>query len=254
MTSAGELSSYADIKPIAARFNLSVPGAQMPREKALELRRGYFAATSFNDYCVGLLLDALESSGRANETIVVLWGDHGWQLGDHSDWTKHTNFESVVRAPLLIRAPGYTASAGKVTQAFTQHIDIAPTLLELAGLPPQGGFQGVSLIPLLVNPDLTELPGRGPYAYSQYPRATTACSPPALYCDYPHAMGYTIRTPEWRYTEWVGYNNNTFTPNWTVPYNEHRGNWAWAEVNRLTTVLVLRTCIVRSHPFACAAL
>ena len=79
-TGWGELRAYADIAPIAARENLTRPGAQMPLAKALELRRGYLAAVSFNDYLVGQVLAALEASGHANDTVVVLWGDHGWNL------------------------------------------------------------------------------------------------------------------------------------------------------------------------------
>jgi iduronate 2-sulfatase len=229
-TGWGEIAAYSDIYPIAKGLNLSVPGAQMPQAKALELRRGYLAATSYNDWCVGQVLAALDASGHANDTVVVLWGDHGWQLGDHSDWTKHTNFESVVRAPLLIRSPDHAAtSAGKAVRALTQHLDIGPTLLELAGLPPVPTFQGESLVPLLLDPTLPALPAR-PYAYAQYPRKTTPCSPPELYCDIPHAMGYTVRTPEWRYTEWVAYNNITYTPRWDVPFPGNYASRVWREL------------------------
>ena len=230
-TAWGELSGYADIKPIAEKMNLTVPGAQMPTKKALELRRAYYAATSYNDWCVGQVLDALEASGKAKETVVVMWGDHGWNLGDHSDWTKHTNFESVVRAPLLIRSPDHPSSAGAVVNALTQHIDIAPTLVELLGLPPLSTFQGESLVPLLLNPSLPALPKRGAYAYSQYPRQTSECSPPEAFCGIPHAMGYTIRSPEWRYTEWVGYDNVTYTPKWAQHYPGSRpGETIWREL------------------------
>lgn len=230
-TSWGELSSYEDISPIAAKENLTVPGAQMPVSKAIELRRGYLAAVSYNDYCVGQVLAALDASGKANETVVVLWGDHGWQLGDHSDWSKHTNFESVVRAPLLIRSPDHPSSAGKVVDALTQHIDIAPTLVELIGLPALDSFQGESLVSLLENPSLPALPKRGAFAYAQYPRKETLCSPPAPFCSLPHAMGYSVRTPEWRYTEWVGYDNVTFAPIWDQHYpGPHPLNSIWREL------------------------
>lgn len=217
-TSWGELSSYADIAPIAARENLTLPGAQMPVQKALELRRAYFAAVSYNDWCVGQVLAALDASGRANDTVVVLWGDHGWKLGDHSDWTKHSNWEADIRAPLLIRSPDHPSAAGAVVAALTQHVDIAPTLVELLGLPPLDSFQGESLVSLLKNPSLPALPNRGAFAFAQYPRNATLCSPPAPYCSHPHSMGYSIRTPEWRYTEWVGYENATYTPIWDRHY------------------------------------
>lgn len=83
-------------------------------------------------------------------------------------------------------------------------------------------------MPLLADPALPALPKRGAYAYAQYPRKTTQCSPPALDCGYPHAMGYTVRTPEWRYTEWVAYDNVTYTPNFDVPFTE--GGTIWREL------------------------
>jgi len=170
-TAWSEFSSYADVAALIVADNLTdvikSPSNALPRAKAVEVRRAYLAAVSFNDACVGAVLDALTASGHDNDTTVVLWGDHGWQLGDHGDWGKHTNFESVVRAPLLIRSPLYAASsAGAATSALTQHIDIYPTLLELAGLPPDAGLQGESLVPLLRDPTLPALPRRGAYAYT----------------------------------------------------------------------------------------
>ena len=123
------------------------------------------------------------------------------------------NYESGTRAPLMIRAPAYPQSHGRVVGALTQHLDSYPTLLELAGLsdsPAAAGLQGHSLVPLLADPSAPALAAR-PYAYSQYPRHTTAC--PGVECDDPHAMGYTVRTPSWRFTQWCDYNNNTYTPN-----------------------------------------
>jgi iduronate 2-sulfatase len=215
-TGWSELSSYADISAIIKADNISLahPSNSMPRDKALELRRGYLAAVSFNDALVGTVLAALDASPFAGNTTVVLWGDHGWQLGDHGDWAKHTNFESVARAPLLIRSPAYPSSAGKTAAAFTQHIDLFPTLLELTGIQPPkdaDGLQGESLVPLLNDPSLPALPKRGAVAYTQYPRKVVPCE--GLDCGYQKAMGYTLRTSQWRYTEWVPYDNVTYTPN-----------------------------------------
>jgi iduronate 2-sulfatase len=131
----------------------------------------------------------------------------------HRDWTKHTNYESATRAPLIIRSPAHPQSHGRTVTALTQHLDIFPTLLELAGLadsPAAAGLQGHSLVPLLQDPSAPALAAR-PFAYSQYPRKQSAC--PGFECDDAHAMGYTIRTPQWRFTQWVDYNNNTFLPN-----------------------------------------
>ena len=118
----------------------------------------------------------------------------------------------------MIRSPLHAAtSAGAMTHALTQHIDIYPTLLELAGLPPGDSLQGESLVPLLRNPALPALPGRGAFAYTQYPRNTTLCAPPEPDCSFAHAMGYRVRTPEYSYTEWVRFNNVTYTPDFSDP-------------------------------------
>jgi iduronate 2-sulfatase len=216
-TGWSELVSYADIAAIVKADNISLaaPSNAMPAAKALELRRAYFAAVSFNDALVGQVLAALTASGFAGNTTVVLWGDHGWQLGDHGDWAKHTNFESVTRAPLLIRSPAHPAAAGAASPAFTQHIDLFPTLVDLTGIdfPGADGLQGESLVPLLVDPTRPALPTRGAVAYSQYPRKMVSCGGGEPDCGYPKAMGYTLRTAEWRYTEWVPYDNVTYTPN-----------------------------------------
>ena len=221
-TAWSEFRAYADISALILADNLTGviarPSNAMPRAKAVEVRRAYLAAVSYNDFVIGQVLDALTASGHDNDTTVVLWGDHGWQLGDHGDWAKHTNFESVVRAPLMIRSPLFAASsAGAQSRALTQHIDLYPTLLELAGLPPDTGLQGESLVPLLRDPELPALPGRGAFAYSQYPRNTTLCAPPEPDCGYAHAMGYRVRTPEYSYTEWVRFDNLTYTPNFADP-------------------------------------
>ena len=236
-TAWGELRSYEDVAALIVADNLTealeTPCNCMPRAKAIELRRAYFAATSFNDAMVGRVLDALTAEGHDNDTVVVLFGDHGWNLGDHGDWTKHDNYESVVRAPLLIRSPQHPQSAGRAITALTSHIDIFPTILELTGLAPEPGLQGHSLVPLLVDPALPALSAR-PYAYSQYPRNETACKPVEPNCGFAHAMGYRVRTNEYAYIEWVAFDNVTHTPdfddpNVVVELYDHRGdtgaNW-----------------------------
>ena len=109
-------------------------GNPIPADFAKQLRHGYYAAVSFTDHNVGRLLDALDAEGLANNTVVVLWGDHGWHLGDHGMWTKHTNYEEANHIPLLIVAPGVT-QPGTRTNAMTETVDLYPTLAELAGLP-----------------------------------------------------------------------------------------------------------------------
>ncbi|MGQ9605526.1 MAG: sulfatase [Thermogutta sp.] len=173
LTSWGELRAYQDIP------------AQGPLsdETARDLIRAYYASVSYVDAQVGRLMEALETFGLKDNTIVILWGDHGWHLGDHGLWCKHTNFESATRAPLILRVPGQRIPGAK-TQALVEFVDIYPTLCELCGLPLPEGLEGTSMAPLLDDP---ERPWKTA-AFSQYPRGSV--------------MGYSMRTERFRYTEW----------------------------------------------------
>lgn len=111
-------------------------------ETARTLIHGYYAATSYMDAQLGRVLDALESNGHAENTIIVLWGDHGWHLGDHGMWCKHTNYEQATRIPLIIHAPGM--KQGRRTGAFIESVDIYPTVADLAGLGVPEGLDGIS--------------------------------------------------------------------------------------------------------------
>ncbi len=172
----GELRSYSDIPD-----NFSTPLDQI---KQKELIHAYYACVSYVDAQVGSLLDTLDKLGLAKNTVIVLWGDHGWHLGDHGQWCKHSNFEQATRAPLIVAAPGF--KGGQKTEAMTEFVDVFPTFCELAGLevPPQ--LQGKSLVPLLKN-SAAEVK---PYSISQYPREGKR-------------MGYTLRTPRYRLTMWM---------------------------------------------------
>lgn len=136
----GELRHYKD-----------VPGgeAQVPEALAQQLVRGYRAATSYSDAQVGRVLDELDRLGLAQNTIVVLWGDHGWSLGEHGLWAKHSPFELANRIPLIVRAPG--VSTGEA-QSLVESVDIFPTLVELAGLPAPDHLEGSSFMATLKNP------------------------------------------------------------------------------------------------------
>ncbi len=115
---------------------------------------------------------------------MIVWGDHGWHLGDHGLWHKHTNFEQATRVPLLIHVPGQK-NAGRATAALTEYVDIFPSLTELCGLPATTGLEGTSFAPLLDNPDRPWKQA----AFSQYPR--------------PRLMGYSMRTERYRLTLWL---------------------------------------------------
>lgn len=150
---------------------------------AKRLVHGYSACVSYVDAQIGRVLDGLEMRGLTDNTIVILTADHGFQLGDHGMWGKATNFEKATRVPLLLRAPGM-ASAGAKTGSPVELVGLYPTLCDLAGLPKPSHLQGTSFARLLAEPEMS----LRKTAVSQFPRGD--------------AMGYSIRTEDFRYTEW----------------------------------------------------
>ena len=125
-----------------------------PREDpafAEEVRRHYLACVSYADAQVGRLLGALEAAGAADDTVVVLWGDHGWHLGEHAVWGKHTLFEESLRSPLIVAYPDLP-EAGRASDAVVETVDLYPTLCGLTGLPEPAGLDGRSLAPALEDP------------------------------------------------------------------------------------------------------
>lgn len=152
---------------------------------ARKIIHAYYASVSYVDAQVGRILDELDRLGLRDKTVVVLLGDHGWQLGEHGMWEKHSNFETSVRAPLLVSLPGQR-NAGKKTNALVEFVDVYPTLVEACGLPNAGGLEGTSFALLFKNPNRQWKKA----AFSQYPRT-------------PKIMGRSMRTDRYRYTEWV---------------------------------------------------
>jgi iduronate 2-sulfatase len=165
-------------------------------EQARRLRHGYYACVSYVDAQVGKLLEALHRLGLDQNTIVVLWGDHGWSLGEKDRWCKGTNFERDTRVPLLIRVPGL-AKPGVPTDALIEYVDIYPTLAALAGLTPPADLDGKSFVPVLEDPTAR---GRD-VALSQFTRPWKAAGF--------EAMGYSLRTATQRYTRWVEWPSQT---------------------------------------------
>lgn len=168
-----------------ANYDPIPPNGLPDEETARTLIHGYYAATSFADAQIGKVLDELDRLDLAKNTIVVLWGDHGWHLGDHGIWTKHTNYEQANRIPLLIAAPGIPAGSNK---QLSETVDIFPTIAELAGLPAPSGPQpkdGVSLVPTLKDASVRVRD----HAYHCFPRGEGR-------------MGRAIRTDRYRLVEW----------------------------------------------------
>lgn len=198
--SSGELRNYSDIQTFTTFTKLELRAGLKP-EKQKELLHGYYAAVSYVDAQVGILLNTLDSLGTLNNTIIVLWGDHGWHLGDHDMWGKHTNFEQATRSPLIIAAPGF--KSGKTT-SLSEHLDIFPTICNLAGLNIPLNLQGKSLVPLMKNNKATVKD----FSISQYPRNLDGAEAKKLGYSNRKLMGYSIRTEKYRYTIWF---NNKFT-------------------------------------------
>jgi iduronate 2-sulfatase len=177
-----ELRGYTDVSTAPT----------LATEQIARLRRGYYAAMSFADAQIGRVLDALEHSGLAGNTIIVLWSDHGFHLGEHGLWAKTTNYESDTRVPLIVATPD-NRPRGVRTSALVELLDIYPTLIELCGLPARDRLEGRSFAANLGDPKAT---GRVA-AFSQFPR------PWASGRNFkPEFMGYAVRTATHRYVEW----------------------------------------------------
>ncbi|MHC4296247.1 MAG: sulfatase [Planctomycetota bacterium] len=200
-------------------------------EQACRLRHGYYACVSYVDAQVGKVLSALERLGLAGNTIVVLWGDHGYSLGEANHWCKDTNFELDTRVPLIMRVPGVT-TRGAVTEALIEYVDIYPTLAELAGLSAPEGLDGTSLVPILRDP---RRPGRE-LVLSQFSRPFK----PSL----PKVMGYSIRTDTHRYTRWIRWPGRTLMAEELYDYTSVAG------VVRMGAFLVERQNLVQDPVYA----
>jgi len=151
----------------------------VPDSLARTLIHGYNACVSYIDAQVGKILAELDSLGLRDNTIVLLIGDHGWHLGEHGLWSKFTNFEEALKAPMIVSAPGLTG--GKASPGLVEFVDLYPTLCELCNLPNPEHLEGTSLVPLLEDPD------------SQWDEAAFS-----RFRD-----GESVKTDRYRYTEWT---------------------------------------------------
>jgi len=179
---SGELKTYTDIPQFDSYSEKDLE--HLPVDKQKELIHGYYAAASYTDAQIMRLLNELDRLGIRDKTIIVLWGDHGWHLGDHGLWNKHTNFEQATHVPFMMSVPGKKAGIRPVTMC--EFVDIFPTLCGLTNTPVPKYLDGISLVPAINNPaaELRE------YVLSQYPRPKDK-------------MGYSIRTKRFRYTAWL---------------------------------------------------
>lgn len=159
------------------------------------LIHGYYAAVSMMDAQVGKVLDALDKLGLRENTVVVLWGDHGWKLGEYGVWAKHANTELDTRTPLIISDPQFPK--GNTTKSVVELLDIYPTLCDLAAIDKPAHLQGKSLLPILENPKNTVKV----VAMSQYPRGKNL----KVDSTQREIMGYSITDGKFRFTRWQSY-------------------------------------------------
>jgi len=176
--------SLVDFGELRGYFGIPKEG-RIPDDLARKLVHGYAACVTYMDAQLGKVLAKLEELGLRENTIVILWGDHGWKLGEHDSWCKHTNFEIDARSPMIISIPETRGSALR-TQALVEFVDMYPSLCELCGLPIPAHCEGTSFAPLIKHPDRAWKTA----AFGQYPRKNYS------------VMGYTMRTDRFRYTEW----------------------------------------------------
>ncbi|MEM9283187.1 MAG: sulfatase [Verrucomicrobiota bacterium] len=176
---AGEIRGFVDVPR----------QGPIPAETQARMRHGYYAATSYVDANIGKVLEALAKSGASDNTIVLFWSDHGYHLGENDHWAKVTVRELDAQVPLLVSAPGY---AGGTSEALVEYVDLFPTLSELAGLPAPEGIDGRSFVSVMTGESADFRPAA----------LTQTCRPWNRKGPIEH-MGYSIRTPDYRYTQWV---------------------------------------------------
>ena len=186
--SFGELRSYTDIDN-----DLKI-GDKIPESKQRELIHGYMACISYIDAQLGKLFDELEKRNILDDTVIVLWGDHGFHLGDHTEWCKHSNFEQATRIPFMFAGPG--VEKNQKSHHPVNLVDLFPTVFELANVKQSTQTDGKSLVPLLDDDKSTNIDMD--YAYHQYARQKR--------------MGYAVRTDRYRYTEWHDNNYRSYKP------------------------------------------
>lgn len=190
MNRGREMRSYEDMR------DLPFPEEnQLNEDKQRLLKHGYYASVSYIDAQIGRLVEGLKKNGLYENTIIVIWGDHGWKLGEHNAWSKQTNYEIDTRVPMIISGPNVKAK-GELSNALTEFVDIYPTLCEMAGLQAPAYLHGKSTMPLLSNPDMDWKKA----AFSQFLQGRFG----KMHKNHEgkQYMGYTIRTDRYRYVEW----------------------------------------------------
>lgn len=215
-------------------FNFPSAAFNLTSSRAAKLY--YHAATAWTDFQLGRVLDALDATGMADDTLVVLHSDHGWALGEHGQWQKFTNWEVGVRAPLIIRAPWLPQSAGKRSSALVELVDMYKTQADLAGisLPKGEKIDGTSLGPIMRAGGNASVRTAALSQFARCPKQNGnnknfgpwSTDPKTFWkdnwCELVDRsmipwMGYSMRTDRWRYTEWAAWDGKKLKPDWSKP-------------------------------------
>jgi len=197
LTSPDPAMAPKEVPDIALHPNKEIHGYGLVPKGAIDeamtthLRHGYYASISFLDAQVGKVLDALESSGERENTIVVFTSDHGFHIGEHGLWGKTSNFELDARVPLIIADPRKPDSHGQSTESLAELVDLIPTLTSLAGVKTPRDQDGNDLSPVLTDTSRSIQD----YAFTQHQHPFYGANPATHW-------GYSVRTKDWRYTEW----------------------------------------------------
>jgi len=221
---AKHLTMDPSVPPIAHHNGAIVcnPYQAIPDPRAREYRHDYYAAISWMDYNLGKVLDALNSHPTvANETVIIFHADHGYSLGEHGQWEKWTNWEHGTRVPLIVRVPWLEKSQGKQTSAIVELVDLFPSIADLANNPAPAsyGLEGASFAALLQDPAIS-LPKNT--SLSVFPRCPANRTDPQAYWQHNDcnliertnffSLGVTIREDNWRYTEWLQWDEKNLEP------------------------------------------
>lgn len=202
-----ELQNYPDVKDLGFTGQIN---ETLEDGKARELVRAYQAALSYTDHNIGMVVDELKSLGQWDNTVIVFWGDHGWKLGHHGAWAKHTNWNEDTNSPLMLRVPGKT-DGGVRSKALVEHVDVMATLVDATGIEalescPESQpwlttrcTEGLSFMPLIEDPGRTWKSA----SFSQFQRRTDI-------------MGYSMTLTNFRFTAWVEFDAKTNTTEFEV--------------------------------------
>ncbi|KKO06411.1 hypothetical protein LCGC14_0068310 [marine sediment metagenome] len=196
MNSMYELRSYDGFNKIGHPQS----DFKIKEETSRKLKHGYYASVSYIDGLLGDLFAHMKEIGIYENTIIIIWGDHGWKLGEHNSWGKMTNYNIDLKVPMIIRYPNQE-NRGMQTFAFTELVDMFPSLCELAGIETPKYMQGTSFVPLIKEPNRQWKNA----AFSQFHRR------PKVSADGNRYMGYSINTKKHHYIEWYSWNPETGT-------------------------------------------